>query len=171
MANQVPDIRLVQNNVYPDYDVTVDWLLLSDGTLDSTKALGTAVMVALGTNGLAGDDDVLPDPDSTDRCGWWGDLDAALLWNGWDIGSKLWLLRRSKIVPASAAAPSTESLVNSYIRFALQPFVDRQVCSGFDVWTTRITTQRIDALIRIYRGPQQEIDLRYQMLWDDMVNS
>jgi phage gp46-like protein len=166
----VPDIRLVQNNIFPQYDVTVDWQLLPDGTLDDTQALATAVIVALGTNALAAEDDILPDPDSTDRCGWWGDMDASLIWNGWPIGCKLWLLRRSKIIPSSQGQASTQAMVNSYIRTAIQPFVDRKICSGFDVWTTRVNPQRIDALIRIYRGPEREIELRYAMLWDAMVS-
>jgi phage gp46-like protein len=170
-AYNVPDIRLVQNNLFPNYEVTVDWLLLPDGTLDDTQALASAAIVALGTNALAAEDDILPDPDSTDRCGWWGDMDAGLIWNGWPIGSKLWLLRRSKIVPADRGQASTLAFVNSYIRAAIQPFVDRKICSGFNVWTTRVNPQRIDALIRIYRGPEREIELRYQMLWDAMVNS
>jgi phage gp46-like protein len=167
----VPDIRLVQNDVFPNYSVTVDWSLLPDGTLDDTQALATAIIVALGTNALASDDDVLPDPDSTDRCGWWGDLDAALIWNGWPIGSKLWLLRRSKIVPASPGVASTLAMVDSYIRTAIQPFVDQKICSGFDVWTTRVDAQRIDALIRIYRGPLREINLQYAVLWYSMGNN
>jgi phage gp46-like protein len=165
----VPDIRLVQNRLFPQYSVTVDWSLLSDGTLDDTQALATAVIVALGTNALAGDFDVLPDPDSNDRMGWWGDLDAATIWGGWNIGSKLWLLQRSKIVPAGPGQPSTLMLVENYIRDAIQPFVDRKICSSFNVWTTRVDTQRIDALIRLYRGPQQEIELRYQVLWNGIV--
>jgi phage gp46-like protein len=164
----VPDIRLVQNNVFPEYSVAVDWLLLPDGTLDDTQALATAIIVALGTNALANDDDVLPDPDSINRCGWWGDLDASLIWNGWPIGSKLWLLQRSKIVPSSQGQASTLSLVNGYVRAAIQPFVDRKICSGFNVWSTRVDTQRIDTLIRIYRGPEREIELRYAVLWDAM---
>jgi phage gp46-like protein len=164
----VPDIRLVQNNLFPQYSVTVDWSLLPDGTLDDRQALATAVIVALGTNALASDDDILPDPDSTDRCGWWGDLDASTIWNGWPIGSKLWLLRRSKIIPASAGQASTLTLVGNYIRTAIQPFVDRKICSGFNVWVTRVNPQRVDALIRIYRGPEREIELRYAVLWDAM---
>ncbi len=97
---QVPDVRIVQNNQYPAYDVTLDWSLLPNGTLDDTKALATAVTIALGTNALADPSEPLPDPDSTDRGGWWGDMDAELIWNAWPIGSKLWLLRRSKIVNA-----------------------------------------------------------------------
>jgi len=164
----VPDIRLVQNNLFPAYDVTVDWQLLPDGTLDATQALATAVIVALGTNALAGVNDDLPDPDSSDRCGWWGDLDAQAIWNGWPIGSKLWLLRRAKIAPVGAREGSTLIKVENYIRSAMQPFVDRRICSGFNVWVTRVDPQRIDALLRIYRGPLPEIELRYAVLWDDL---
>src|ERR1700740_3111150 len=97
----LPDIRLVQNTQFPKYSVTLDWSLLPNGTLDDTQALATAVCVALGTNALAGPNDQLPDPYSADGCGWWGDLDAELIWGGWPIGSKLWLLRRAKINSAS----------------------------------------------------------------------
>jgi phage gp46-like protein len=164
----VPDIRLVQNNQFPAYSVTLDWQLLADGTLDETQALATAVCIALGTNGLASSDDILPDPDSSDRCGWWGDLDAEAIWNGWPIGSKLWLLRRAKINPASASEGATLVLVEDYIRVAMAPFVDRKICSNFDVEVTRVDRQRIDALLRIYRGPLPAIDLRYAVLWDAM---
>ena len=166
--NNVPDIRLVQNNQFPNYSVTLDWSLLSNGTLDDTKALATAVCIALGTNALASPDDLLPDPDSNDRCGWWGDLDAELIWGGWPIGSKLWLLRRSKITPAAAQQGSTLAMVENYIRDAIQPFVDRKICSGFGVWVTRVDAQRIDALLRIYRGPREPVELRYAVLWDAM---
>ncbi len=165
----MPDVRLVQNAAFPRYSVTIDWALVADGTLDDRQALATAVIVALGTNALADDDDVLPDPDSNDREGWWGDLDADLLWDGWPIGSKVWLLRRSKILPAESRQGSTVALVELYLRSAIQPFVDRKVCTAFDVWVSRVTKQRIDALVRIYRGPQQEIELRYSILWDEMV--
>jgi phage gp46-like protein len=164
----VPDIRLVQNNVFPNYSVTVDWSLQADGTLDDRQALATAVIVALGTNALADVADILPDPDSTDRQGWWGDLDAQLIWNAWPIGSKLWLLKRSKITDATARQGSTMARVQNCIRAAIQPFVDRKICSGFDIWTTKVNTQRIDALIRIYRCPLPDIELQYAVLWDAM---
>jgi phage gp46-like protein len=167
----VPDIHLVQNNVYPDYSVVLDWSLLGDGTLDDTQALATAVIVALGTNSLADDWDILPDPDSNDRCGWWGDLDCQLIWNAWPIGSKLWLLRRSKITPAGSLQGATLTLVKNYIMAALQPFKDRQICSDFTVVAVRVNPQRIDAQIRIYRGPLPEIELEYQILWDAMVSA
>jgi phage gp46-like protein len=164
----VPDIRLVQNTQFPRYDVTLDWSLRPDGTLDDTQALATAVCIALGTNALAGPNDALPDPDSNDRCGWWGDLDAELIWGGWPIGSKLWLLRRAKINSASARDGATTVLVENYIRDAIQPFVDRKICSSFTVETTRVDKQRIDALLRLYRGPLPPIELEYQVLWDGL---
>jgi len=95
-------------------------------------------------------------------------MDAELIWNGWPIGSKLWLLRRAKINSASAQQGSTLTMVENYIRDAMQPFVNRKICSNFDVWVTRGDKQRIDALLRIYRGPQREIELRYAVLWDVM---
>jgi phage gp46-like protein len=165
----VPDIRIVQNNAFPKYSVTCDWSLRDNGTLDDTKALASAIIVALGTDGLASVSDVLPDPDSEDRRGWWGDYDAEAIWNGWAIGSKLWLLVRSKITPSGAAEGSTLVAIETYIRDSLQPFVNRRICSFFDVWVNRVDKQRIDALIRIYRGPLLEIELRYQILWQEMI--
>jgi phage gp46-like protein len=93
----VVDIRLVQDRSFPKYSVTVDWSLLDNGTLDDSQALATAIVVALGTDALADATEDLPDPDSTDRRGWWGDFDADTVWNTWDIGCKLWLMSRSSI--------------------------------------------------------------------------
>jgi phage gp46-like protein len=164
----MPDIRLVQNTWFPNYNVTLDWSLLNDGTLDDTQALATAMCVALGTNRLAMQDDELPDPDSTDRMGWWGDLDAQEIWNGWPIGTRLWELTRSKITGSEAAIGSTVTRVEVFIREAVQPFVDTRVGSRLYVEATRVGIEQIDALVRLYRGPILEIDLRFQILWDDI---
>jgi phage gp46-like protein len=167
----MPDIRLVQNTQFPKYSVTVDWSLLSDGTLDDTQALATAVIVALGTDGLAGVNDILPDPDSTDRRGWWGDLDAKEIWDGWSIGSRLWLLTRDKIVGPEAIEGATVTRVEQYIREAIRPFIDRRFGSRMAVEATRVGKEQIDALVRIYRGPQLDIELRYAILWDDIITA
>jgi phage gp46-like protein len=162
----LPDIRIVQNTDFPKYSVTCDWSLLSDGTLDETQALATAVIVALGTDSLASPTDVLPDPDSTDRMGWWGDLDAEEIWDGWPIGCKLWLLKRDKIVGPEAWQGATVVRVEQYITDAIQPFVDRRIGSRFEVRADRVDVQQINAVVRIYRGPELEVDLRFQILWD-----
>ena len=162
----MPDVRLVQQAEFPyQTEVSVDWLLLDDGTLDDTQALATAVIVALGTDRLAAHDDLLPDPDSVDRRGWWGDTDAETIWDGWPIGSRLWLLKRSKIEGAGSMRGSTVVRVEQYIRESIQPFVDRKIASDYDVKVSRIGNERIDAFIRIFRGPTRPIELRYQILW------
>ena len=166
----MPDIRLIQSTAFPTtrYSVGVDWSLLGNGTLDDSQALATAVIVALGTDRLANTDDILPDPDSNDRAGWWGDLDAAELWDGWPIGARLWLLKRSKIVGPEDPEGSTVARVEQYIREAIQPFIDMKVASTFDVEVTRVSIERIDALVVMYRGPKSSVELRFQILWNDI---
>jgi phage gp46-like protein len=173
MASECPDIRLVQNLAFPKYSVTLDWQVMDDGTIDDTQALATAVCVALGTNALASTDDELPDPDSTNREGWWGDYDAQAIWNAWPIGSKLWLMRRSAIESPNAMRGATVARINNYILSAIQPFIDNRIASTFDVDVTRSTSNinRIDALIHIYRGPVLAISLRYAILWDELQGS
>jgi phage gp46-like protein len=163
----MPDIRLVQ---YTDFPVSfaIDFLLLDDGTLDTSQALATAVIVALGTNRLALPSDILPDPDSTDRQGWWGDMDAKEIWGGWTIGCRLWLLKRAKIVGPEARGGATITMVEQFIREAIQPFIDLKIASQMDVQAARVGPERIDARVRLYRGPQLAVDLQYQILWDEL---
>ena len=164
----MPDIRLVQ---YTDFPVSfaIDFGLMSDGTLDDTQALATAVIVALGTNRLATPTDLLPEPDSTDRQGWWGDLDAEEIWNGWPIGCRLWLLRRSKIIGTEAMGGATVTRVEQYIREAIQPFIDLKVASDMDVKAVRVGVEQINARVRLYRGPAIVVDLQYEVLWDELI--
>ena len=162
------DVRLIQNTFFPQYEVTVDARVLDDGSLDDRQALATAVIVALGTDGLADRDDVLPDPDSTDRAGWWGDLDPDI-WDSWPIGSRLWLLRRDAIRDPGYARGATVTRVDRYIREALQPFLDRRIASRLDVNVARAAVDRIEAQVTLYRGPTVAVDLRYQVLWAGLI--
>ena len=164
----MPDIRLIQNTDFPNqpwYAVTIDWSLRSDGTLDDRDALASAVIVALGTDRLAEEGELLPDPDSTDRRGWWGDFDADLIWAGWPIGCRLWLLQRDKIDGPGSRLGSTVVRVETYIREAIQPFIDRGIASSFSVKAQRVGRERIDAFVQIFRGPTNPIELRFQVLW------
>jgi phage gp46-like protein len=166
-----PDIRLVQNLYFPKYSVTLDWRLLDDGRLDDTQALATALCVALGTDGLASTDDQLPDPDSSDREGWWGDFDAGPIWNGWPIGSKLWLMRRAAIESPNALRGATVARIKHYIFACVQPFVDNRIATTYTVNVVRADVQQIDALIVVYRGNTPAVELRYAILWDEFVNT
>jgi phage gp46-like protein len=166
----VSDIRLVQSGEFPyQTEVSVDWLLLGNGTLDETEALASAVIVALGTDRLATPQDENPDPDSTDRRGWWADMDAEEIWGGWPIGCRLWTLQRSAITGPGALRGSTLVRIEYMIREALQPFIDLRICSRVDVKATRVDKHRIQAFVRIYRGPEIAIELRYQILWSEIA--
>lgn len=168
IEQNTPDIRIGQNTYFPKYSVTCDWVLLDNGALDDSQALATAVVAALGSNSLADKEDALPDPDSSDREGWWGDMDAELIWDGWELGSKLWLLRRHAVYPSEALYGSTLALVKNYIHDAIQPFIDRGVASLYEIVVARVDKQQIDAVIRLYRGPKAAVDLKYQVLWNDI---
>jgi len=167
----MPDIRLVQSpQAFPAYQIPIDWWLLDDGTLDDTQALASAVIVALGTDRLATPTDTLPDPDSNDRAGWWGDLDAEELFSGWPIGCKLWLLRRAKIVGPEDPEGATIVRIEQYISEAIQPFVDLKIATSFEVEAFRSDINRIDVNLVIYRGPKPPVDLRFQVLWQEIYS-
>jgi phage gp46-like protein len=147
--------------------VTMDFLLLDSGRLDEREELATAVRVALGTDAKADDAEVLPDPDSTDRRGWWGDYEAEEIWGGWPIGCKNWLLSRAKITDAPALEGSTLQRARQYTLDALQPFIDNLIASNAVVGAARTELQRIEVTAQLYRGPEMEINLRYQALWQE----
>jgi phage gp46-like protein len=147
----------------------MDWVLTSDG-LSEEEELATAIRVALGTDALADPEEILPDPDSVDRRGWWGDLDAEEIWNGWPIGCKNWLLLRAKIADFGSVEGATVVRVEQYTREALKPFIDRRIASKISVTAQRVGRQEIDAHVTIYRGPLTAIELRFQFLWSQVVN-
>jgi phage gp46-like protein len=163
----VTDVRLKEFSSLEG--VTMDWLLKSTLELDDSDVLGTAVRVALGTDASADVNDILPDPDATDRRGWWGDMDAEEIWNGWPIGCKNWLLSRAKITDVPAYEGSTLERARIYTYNALQHFVDQGIASRVEVSAVRTDLQRIEVTATIYRGPLAEIELRYQMLWEEEV--
>jgi phage gp46-like protein len=162
------DVRII--NINTPWAVELDWLLTPIGRLDESDELATMAKVALGTDGLADVDDILPDIDSSDRRGWWGDLDAELIWGGWKIGSRLWLLARSKITPQEAEQGSTLARAEWYTREALVPFINKRICQHVTVAAWRTERERIEVRTTIYRGPQPAIALEYQALWAGIRN-
>lgn len=162
----MPDVRLIP--VSGPEVVTLDFLQLPSGLLDETEQLASAVMVALNSDALADASEVLPDPRNDDRRGWWGDIDAEQIWGGWPLGSKIWLLIRAKVLGAGAREGATITRVETYIKIALQPFIDNQLCSSVSVNARQVNDQRIDATIILYRGPKSAIELQFQPLWSEI---
>lgn len=159
------DLRLKET--FSPEGVSMDFLLRDTGLLDEREEMLTAARVALGTDRMADKNDILPDPDSTDRKGWWGDLDAEEIWGGWPIGTKNWLLTRAKITQTPSMEGSTLERARRYTLDSLQPFVDKRIASQTSVIATRTDLDRIEVYAQIFRGPESEIDLRYQLLWQE----
>ena len=165
------DIRLTAHATRIPYAVTFDFLMTPVGGLDETEELATAFAVALATDRLALPDDDLPGLDDDDRRGWWGDIDAAEIWNGWPIGSRLWLLERGKITDFDARDGSTLARAEHYGREALQPFIDLKIATTIDVVAERNAENysRIDLAVTAYRGPKPVIALRFEQLWEEIA--
>lgn len=163
----------IQLTGIPSPDVIMlDWLKTPiTGQLAEGPSLQSAVFVALLSDAIADPADQLPDPNSDDLRGWWGDLDAAEIWGGWVLGSKLWLLTRTSIVDQNARAGATITRVQQYIAAALQPFVDNKICSKFTVTAQQTNSQSIRARVKMYRGPKSAIALEFQALWDEQIGA
>jgi phage gp46-like protein len=162
------DIRYLQQLDFPAYAVELDWLMSDQNLLVDGYDLQSAVIVALGTDALAPPDEELPDPDATDRRGWWADTDADEIWGGWPVGCLLWLLHRAKITGPLAKRGSTLGRAEGWTREAMAPFTQNRIASQIDVLAERVAIDRIDIGVVIYRGPQPNIELRYNDLWDEL---
>jgi phage gp46-like protein len=162
----MPDVRIVST---ADLRETVaDWLLLPNGNLDQRDELANYCKVALMSDALSDVGEELPDPDSDDRRGWWGDMQADVIWQGWPIGTKNWLLSRAKIADVHSAQGDTVSRAENYTRNALLPLIAMKLCSNIDVTATRVGVERIDVRVVVYRGPTPEVSLVFQDLWNQM---
>lgn len=149
--------------------VTMDWLLKPSGALDESQELATAVKVALGTDARAEPDDFLPTIDSTDRRGWWGDVDAAQLYNGWPIGTRLWLLQRESIRDAGSQQGPTLVRIEQYVYEALQPFIDQKIVGRVLVTVFRTGTNSVETHVVLYRGNLPDIAMNFQTLWSEIT--
>jgi|SRR5262245_42673131 len=160
------DVRIVSKATLRE--TVADWLLKPDGTLDESEELANYVKVAIMTDRLSSETETRPDPDSDDRRGWWGDLEAGEIWRGWPIGTKNWLLTRAKITGIDAFEGDTVVRAENYTREALQPLVEMRMVSAIDVYAARVGLQRIDVQVILYRRPDPDIELIFQDLWAEI---
>jgi phage gp46-like protein len=129
------------------------------GDLERENGLESAVLISLFTDRRARDDDPLDDID--DKRGWWGDLTVTEFDND-EIGSKLWLLDRSKTTQENL------NLARDYITKALQWMIDDGVAVKIDVETERQGTPPNDRLafkVIIYKKDETNETFKYDGLW------
>ena len=116
-------IKLLYNNNIRRADFVRD-----GGNIQTDDTFETSVIISLFTRRRALPDDVLPEPFSH-REGWWADSYPDV--DGDLIGSRLWLLSRSK---------TTQTVVNDaavYAQEALQWYLDDGIADSVDVEVER----------------------------------
>jgi phage gp46-like protein len=159
-SSSVGDLALTWSNTTGDADLSLV-LDAADQAVDiaTDQGLATAVILSLFVDRRAEDDDKPPSEDPTDRRGWWADEFAEV--EGDRIGSRLWLLDRSKL---------TYDLVpraREYAREALAWLLEDRVVSSVDVVAERTATALLLA-IELKRPGRDPVTLRFAPRWDHM---
>lgn len=147
-------------------DLALTWIVgkghadlsLIDSDLASELGLETAVMLSLFLDRRAADDDVPPSGDPQDRRGWWGD--EFLPNRGDRIGSRLWLLDRSKLTQETALS------AREYAIEALAWMLEDQVVDGVDV-VTELAPPALLMQITLRRPGRNAVTFRYSLAWDN----
>lgn len=125
------DIKLIFDNDTQSADIE-----FKDNDLINELGFETAVLMSVFTDQRANDDDVLPDAVHGDKRGWWGDPTSNI--ENDQIGSKLWLLERSKITN------QTMRKAKKIIQDAVQHFIDDGIAVKIDVEVERKTITTIN---------------------------
>lgn len=154
-------------------DIKVRWntelmtgdLLFTNNDLVTDDGLATAVLISWFTDQLAADDDEIPnannDQEFIDKRGWWGDLINPDV-EGDQIGSKLWLLDRSKTTEDNL------TLAEEYGAQALEWMVDDGVAKDIEVTAERIQVNGTEVLAlatEITKVDGNKLNLTFDPLW------
>ncbi|UPG86862.1 phage GP46 family protein [Luteibacter aegosomatis] len=129
-----------------------EWVL-SGASLASGDDLVTSTLICLFTDRVAEDSDVIPDG-TEDRRGWWGDA-------GEDrpIGSRLWLLDRSKLTNAVATR------ARGYAKEALQWLVDDDVAVAVTVSSTIVKPSTLRLAVTVDRSNGTKQAVAFDWAW------
>ncbi|MCA8026472.1 phage GP46 family protein [Burkholderia cepacia] len=132
-----------------------DWQFVAPALVTGND-LTSAVLISLFTDRSANSDDAIPDGTGDPR-GWWGDIDEDK-----PIGSRLWLLDRSK---------QTQEVLNNardYILEALNWLVDDGVVASIDAQTQWVRDTFLGAQITLYQPTGPNITLTYAWAWKQL---
>lgn len=132
-----------------DFAVEANDLAADDG-------LETAVFLSLFTDRRAEAGDVLPSGDG-DRRGWWAD--ALPVVDGDWIGSRLWLLARSK------QTADVIRRAEEYAREALAWLLEDKVASSVDVAAETVRDGVLGLTVTIQRPASGAVQYRYNYTW------
>lgn len=132
---------------------------MGDRDIIQDQGLETAVLLSIGSDRRAGDDDIIPDGTENKR-GWWGDI---LNKDGDIIGSRRWLLYRSKL--------TNENIIRlqEYDLEALKWLIDDGVASEVDITITRVVLNAIEEDIKITRPKGDPVTFKYFFNWEAQI--
>jgi phage gp46-like protein len=143
-------------------DIRTAWVgqagawLVEGGDLASDNGLETAVILSLFTDALATTQEAR-DAGVTERRGWWADAYAEV--PGDRIGSKLWLLSRSKRLP------STLKQAQQYAADALAWLVADGVAESVDVVAELVGTDVLGLTVTVRRRAAPVARYRFDAFW------
>ncbi|HEY2010523.1 MAG TPA: phage GP46 family protein [Rhizomicrobium sp.] len=130
---------------------------INGAQLQTGNDLETAVLISLFTDRQAQPDDVIPDGTGDPR-GWWGDVPGEP-----QIGSRLWLLSRSKLTTQVALK------AKDFCTEALQWLIDDGVASAIAVVTEIVHPSRLYVQVTITKNNVSQT-LRFGWAWDQISN-
>jgi len=137
--------------------ITIDGNVSNLG-MDSTNPLLRAVIISLFTHRRARADDLLP---SDDMQGWWGDTFAPVAND--QIGSRLWLLSRSKLTTETAER------AREYALEALQWLLDDGVAARVEVQAARQGLDTLALNVQIFKTTNDlTLDVRFANAWSNI---
>lgn len=152
-ALTLADLALTWSNTFGSGDLSIiDLDLASDG------GLTTAAILSLFTDRRAETDDVPPSGDDRDRRGWWADQFSDV--TGDRIGSRLWLLDRSK------NTNETKLRAAEYVREALAWMLEDRVVSRIDV-TIETTRDALLIGVDLQRPGRDAVSFRFAHTWEN----
>lgn len=152
-AAVLADLALVWSN-----DAGAADLAMIDDDLASDTGMTTAVLLSLMLDRRARNDDVPPSGDPTDMRGWWADQFADV--EGDLVGSRLWLLERSK------QSAETARLAKEYVLEALKWMIDDKVAASIDVAIDNSTNGQMFIALTLQRPGRKAISFRFAHVWD-----
>lgn len=151
--------------IHWDSDLLEGDLSIVDEDLESESGLETAVIISLFTDRRARDDDELPDPNNPDKRGWWGDLVSEV--EGDQIGSRRWLLERSK------TTPNVLTKLIEYDNEALQWLIDDGVAIKIEITAERqgpVESAILAELVQIHKSDGNIVAFKFNTKWEAQVS-
>lgn len=141
-------------------DFEADWVLDGAGALTEDNGIETAVLISLFTDAQAALAELPSGTNADDRRGWWADAFAAP--EGDRIGSKLWLLARSK------QTADTLERARLYAREALQWLIDDGIARDVEIEATapRAGLLALTVTILRARGDVSPTRYRFEAFWN-----